>query len=70
MTRNSEIASGEGASGGSERRYRALLAKVADMVTISDRDGRIIYTSPATERVSGYTPEEFVARNPFDSIHP
>ena len=70
MIRNSEMASGEGASGASERRYRALLANVADMVTISDRDGRIIYASPATEKVSGYTPEEFVARNPFDSIHP
>jgi PAS domain S-box-containing protein len=42
----------------SEGRVRALLANVADMVTISDRDGRIIYASPATETVSGYTPEE------------
>jgi len=40
------------------------------MVTISDRDGRCLYASPATERVSGYTPEEFMVRNPFDSIHP
>jgi PAS domain S-box-containing protein len=52
------------------RDFRALLANVADMVTISDREGRIIYASPATEQVSGYTPEEFMARNPFDSIHP
>jgi len=56
-----------GAFGGS---YRALLDRVSDMVTISDREGRIVYANPATERVSGYSPEEFVARNPFDSIHP
>src|SRR5215216_4603655 len=49
---------------------RNLLAHVPEMVTISDREGRIVYANPATERVSGYSPEEFVARNPFDSIHP
>jgi PAS domain S-box-containing protein len=58
------------ADGASERRCRALLANVADMVTISDRDGSIIYASPATRNVSGYTPREFMERNPFDSIHP
>jgi PAS domain S-box-containing protein len=40
------------------------------MVTISDREGRIVYASPATEQVSGFTPDEFMARNPFDAIHP
>ena len=40
------------------------------MVTISDREGRIVYANPATERVSGYTPEEFLALDPFERIHP
>jgi len=40
------------------------------MVTVSDRDGTITYASPATERVSGFTPEEFMARDPFDLMHP
>jgi PAS domain S-box-containing protein len=40
------------------------------MVTVSDRAGQVVYANPATERVSGYAPEEFVARNTFDSIHP
>ena len=62
--------SGKRASGISESRVRALLANVADMVTISDRDGRITYASPATEKVSGYTPEEFMTRDPFGEIHP
>jgi chemotaxis family two-component system sensor kinase Cph1 len=67
MTQDADSASREDAFGG---RFRALMANVADMVTISDRDGKILYASPATKRVSGYTPEEFMARNPFDSIHP
>jgi PAS domain S-box-containing protein len=49
---------------------QVLLAKSADMITVSDRDGRITYASPATERVSGYTVAEFVARHPFETIHP
>ena len=40
------------------------------MVTISDREGRIVYANPATERVSGYTPEEFLALDPFERMHP
>ena len=47
-----------------------LLAHVTEMVTISDRRGAIVYANPATERVSGYTPEEFVALDPFQRMHP
>ena len=49
---------------------RTLLDNIADMVTVSDPDGRIVYANAATESVSGYAPEEFAARNPFDSMHP
>jgi PAS domain S-box-containing protein len=75
MTRTAEKGlppgtSDDGSVAASDARCRALLANVADMVTISDRYGGCLYASPATEKVSGYTPEEFVARNPFDSIHP
>jgi PAS domain S-box-containing protein len=62
--------SGQSTSGAYEGSFRALLANVADMVTITARDGRIVYGSPATESVSGYTPEEFMDRDPFASIHP
>ncbi len=40
------------------------------MVTITGRDGRIVYASPATESVSGYTPEEFMDRDPFFRLDP
>lgn len=54
----------------SARWLQALLAKSADMMTVSDREGRITYASPSTERVSGYSAAEFVARHPFETIHP
>lgn len=49
---------------------RALLDHVPEMVTISDREGKIVYANPATERVSGYTPEEFASLDPFEQMHP
>src|ERR687898_3236629 len=48
---------------------RVLLDHVPEMVTISDREGKIVYANPATERVSGYTPEEFLALDPFERMH-
>jgi len=48
----------------------ALLDNIPEMVTISDRLGRITYANPATERVSGYTPEEFASLHPTKRIHP
>ncbi|MEZ4731198.1 MAG: CheR family methyltransferase [Caldilineaceae bacterium] len=54
----------------SEERFRTLVAKGADMITISDRAGYLRYASPTTERVTGYTPEEFMQQHPFDSVHP
>jgi PAS domain S-box-containing protein len=47
-----------------------LLAHVTEMVTISDRRGAIVYANPATERVSGYAPEEFMVLDPFERMHP
>ena len=47
-----------------------LLAHVPEMVTISDRRGKIVYANPATERVSGYAPEEFMTLDPFSRMHP
>jgi PAS domain S-box-containing protein len=71
MTQNTEHGiSGDGAFGLPDASCRALLGNVADMVTISDREGRILYASPAPRNVSGYTPKEFIQRHPFDSIHP
>ena len=49
---------------------RVLLDHVPEMVTISDREGKIVYANPATERVSGFAPEEFAVLDPFEHMHP
>ncbi len=55
-----------------EERWRALIDKGADVITISDRDGTIRFASPSIETVCGYTVEEFVGKSPFEEgyIHP
>ena len=71
MAKNATPQSGDGSPTGPFRgSHRALLAEVSDMVTVSDREGRILYATPATESVTGHTPEQFAAMRPFETIHP
>ena len=55
-----------------EERWRALIEKGADVITISDPDGTIRFASPSIETVCGHKVEEFVGTNPFEDghIHP
>jgi PAS domain S-box-containing protein len=56
----------------SEERWRTLIEKGADVITISDHDGTIRFASPSVETVCGYRVDEFVGTNPFEAghIHP
>ncbi len=56
----------------SEIRLRELVSRSVEMISIVDRDGRVVWTSPAVERVLGYPPEiadsaDFVV---WDVVHP
>lgn len=51
-------------------RFRVLIEKSADAVTILARDGRTLYGSPSAEQVLGYAGEEFAGREVFAFIHP
>lgn len=42
----------------SEERFRALTEEAADVVGILDKDGDILFISPAIERITGHTPQE------------
>ena len=53
----------------SESRFRALVAHASEMMLLVDRAGMILYASPASERVLGYTPEEAVGQRVFDFLH-
>jgi diguanylate cyclase (GGDEF)-like protein/PAS domain S-box-containing protein len=54
----------------SEERFKALVQKSSDVITIVDGDGVIRYQSPSAARVLGY-PAEGLAGSPLlDSMHP
>ena len=53
-----------------ERRQRAILGSISDVITVLDEDGTILYESPSLRRVLGWEPEELVGRSAFEMIHP
>lgn len=54
----------------SERRYQALVENLNDVIFSVDTRGKIIYISPAIERVAGFPPGEVLGHNFADYIHP
>jgi PAS domain S-box-containing protein len=53
-----------------EERFRALIENSPDAIALFSQDGVILYGSPATARILGYSLDEFVGRNAFELIHP
>ena len=53
-----------------EKRFRALIEKSSDMITLVTAEGKLIYGSPSVSDILGYTPEEFLNTPCFDFIHP
>ncbi len=54
----------------SEERFRSLVRYASDIIVVLDGDGKILYESPAVERVLGFTVKERVGTNAFDYLHP
>src|SRR5947207_3740208 len=54
----------------SEKRFRALIEKSSDAIVLVDTNGQLLYVSPSTTRLLGYTPDELVGRSAFELIHP
>lgn len=54
----------------SAARIHALLDHSWDILSLLDREGRLLYNSPAAQRLHGFDAEEFAGRNTFDFIHP
>ena len=54
----------------SEERFRALIENSLDAVTIVNSHGNIIYHSPASQRLLGYSYKEMLHRNIFEFLHP
>ncbi len=54
----------------SARRFRALIERAYDAVLLLDGNIGLVYASPSTERILGYSPGELVGRDGFDFVHP
>jgi PAS domain S-box-containing protein len=52
-----------------EKYFRALIEHSYDMVVVLAPDGRLLYHSPATERVLGYSREELDGSSVLELIH-
>jgi PAS domain S-box-containing protein len=54
----------------SESRYRFLAENSTDLIILVGHRGKRSYVSPACEKLLGYTPEEMLAINSADALHP
>jgi len=54
----------------SEERFRTLIQKSSDVVSIFNTQGQFVYNSPAAEKILGYTSEYLLGKEPFEFIHP
>ncbi len=53
-----------------ESGFRSLIEHSTDAIALLDESGKVLFASSSTERVIGYTNEEFVGTNIFDIFHP
>lgn len=54
----------------SERRFRALTENSVEVITLMDESFRLIYRSPAAERVTGWSNEDMINIDATKNIHP
>ena len=51
-----------------QRRFRALIEHVSDIVVVVGEDLEVRYISPSVEALLGYRPDELVGRNALEVI--
>ena len=54
----------------SEKKFRALIANISDVIAILDAQGIIRYESPSITRHFGWSPEALVGTHSCDLVHP
>lgn len=53
-----------------DKRFRALVENSSDAISLLNRNGRVLYATPASSKVLGYEPAELLGQNAFQLIHP
>ncbi len=54
----------------SEQRFKALIEKSSEAISLTDADGIISYVTPSFTNVLGYSPQEIIGKSGFTIIHP
>jgi len=54
----------------SEEKFRSLIENALDIISVNDSDGKVVYESPAVERLLGYGPSETAGSGSFSRLHP
>ena len=54
----------------SEIRLLKILDLLPDIISIIDRDGNLLYNSPAAERIHGYKVSDMIGRSTVEYVHP
>lgn len=52
-----------------ERKFRTLIENATDIISMFDRNGKILYISPSVERILGYKNEDVIGMSIFDFLH-
>ncbi len=60
----------ESALRSNQERFQSLIENSIDGIALFDGDGTILYGSPSTSSLIGYSLEEFEGRNILDFVHP
>ncbi|MGB6429546.1 MAG: PAS domain S-box protein [Candidatus Acidiferrales bacterium] len=53
-----------------EELFRLISENAADMISVVDADGKWLYSSPAYERILGYSAEELQSTSSLEQVHP
>jgi PAS domain S-box-containing protein len=53
-----------------EQRFRALIERSLDLISLVSAEGVLVYESPAAQQILGYAPGERIGRRALEFIHP
>jgi PAS domain S-box-containing protein len=53
-----------------EKYFKIMVENSLDVITLLQLDGKVIFASPSTEEVSGFTMQELTGKSIFDLIYP
>lgn len=53
-----------------QERFRALIEKSPEPVTVTDRNGTVLYASPSAQNLFGYEHNEYSGHTIFEFLHP